>query len=183
MSSLRFFTVFAPRHRPDMAFHIFCRAALETQPITVFGDGRHTRAFTYVDDGVAATLAAGTAELANDRSSTSAAAPRRRFARRWNSSASWPEGASTCAISSASTETCVTRRATPHPRANLLGFHPQTSLEEVGLLSSSGSPAGARPASLRLPVDVVATLAVGVLVVVDHRMRCPGSTAPAVRGG
>lgn len=56
--SLRYFTVFGPRQRPDMAFHIFCRAALERRPITVFGDGRQTRDFSYVGDVVAATLAA-----------------------------------------------------------------------------------------------------------------------------
>ncbi|HWM54367.1 MAG TPA: NAD-dependent epimerase/dehydratase family protein [Solirubrobacterales bacterium] len=56
--SLRYFTVFGPRQRPDMAFHIFCRAALEKRPITVFGDGRQTRDFSYVGDVVAATLAA-----------------------------------------------------------------------------------------------------------------------------
>lgn len=60
---LRYFTVFGPRHRPDMAFHIFCRAAIEEQPITIFGDGRQSRDFTYVGDVVAATLAAASAPL------------------------------------------------------------------------------------------------------------------------
>lgn len=59
--SLRYFTVFGPRQRPDMAFNIFCRAALANQPITVYGDGTQTRDFTYVADVAAATLAAGTA--------------------------------------------------------------------------------------------------------------------------
>jgi UDP-glucose 4-epimerase len=44
-----------------MAFNIFCRAALSGDPITVFGDGRQTRDFTYVGDVVAATRAAATA--------------------------------------------------------------------------------------------------------------------------
>jgi UDP-glucuronate 4-epimerase len=57
---LRYFTVFGPRQRPDMAFHKFLRAALSGAPITVFGDGRQTRDFTYVGDVVAATLAAAT---------------------------------------------------------------------------------------------------------------------------
>ena len=61
--SLRYFTVFGPRQRPDMAFHIFCRAAIEGKPLTVFGDGRQTRDFTYVGDVVAATIAASQAEL------------------------------------------------------------------------------------------------------------------------
>jgi UDP-glucose 4-epimerase len=53
--SLRYFSVYGPRQRPDMAFTRFCRAAIEEQPISVFGDGRQTRDFTYVDDIVAAT--------------------------------------------------------------------------------------------------------------------------------
>jgi UDP-glucuronate 4-epimerase len=59
---LRYFTVYGPRQRPDMAFHIFCRAALEDEPITVFGDGRQTRDFTFVGDIVAGTRAAGQAD-------------------------------------------------------------------------------------------------------------------------
>ena len=38
--ALRYFTVYGPRQRPDMAFHRFCRALLADQPITVYGDGR-----------------------------------------------------------------------------------------------------------------------------------------------
>lgn len=57
--SLRFFTVYGPRQRPDMGFHRFLRAALTGQPITLYGDGEQTRDFTYVDDIVAALLAAG----------------------------------------------------------------------------------------------------------------------------
>src|SRR3984957_2816090 len=56
--SLRFFTVFGPRQRPDMAFNIFCRAALDHEDTRVFGDGRQTRDFTFVTDVVAATRAA-----------------------------------------------------------------------------------------------------------------------------
>lgn len=58
--SLRYFTVFGPRQRPDMAFNIFFNAALAGAPIMVYGDGTQTRDFTYVEDIVAATLAAGT---------------------------------------------------------------------------------------------------------------------------
>jgi UDP-glucuronate 4-epimerase len=65
--ALRYFTVFGPRQRPDMAFHIFCRAALLGEPLIVFGDGRQTRDFTYVGDVVAATAAAADAELDQDR--------------------------------------------------------------------------------------------------------------------
>lgn len=65
--SLRFFTVFGPRQRPDMAFHRFCKAALQDDPITVFGDGFQTRDFTFVDDIVAGLLAAGRAEVPSGR--------------------------------------------------------------------------------------------------------------------
>ncbi len=57
--ALRFFSVYGPRQRPDMAFNIFCRAALEGRPLTLFGDGGQTRDFTFVQDVVAATRAAG----------------------------------------------------------------------------------------------------------------------------
>jgi UDP-glucuronate 4-epimerase len=58
--TLRFFSVFGPRQRPDMAFNQFCRSALAGEPITIFGDGRQTRDFTYVDDVVRCTRAAAT---------------------------------------------------------------------------------------------------------------------------
>jgi UDP-glucuronate 4-epimerase len=57
--SLRFFSVYGPRQRPDMAFNIFCRAALAGEPLTLFGDGGQTRDFTFVADVVAACRAAG----------------------------------------------------------------------------------------------------------------------------
>jgi UDP-glucose 4-epimerase len=56
--SLRFFTVFGPRQRPDMAFHKFFKAILGGKPIPVFGDGSQTRDFTYVDDIIEASLSA-----------------------------------------------------------------------------------------------------------------------------
>lgn len=49
-ASLRFFTVYGPRQRPDMAFNRFIRAAIQGKPIGVFGTGRQTRDFTYIDD-------------------------------------------------------------------------------------------------------------------------------------
>jgi UDP-glucose 4-epimerase len=58
-TSLRYFTVYGPRQRPDMAFHRFIRAALTGQPITLYGDGEQTRDFTFVTDTVDATIAAG----------------------------------------------------------------------------------------------------------------------------
>jgi UDP-glucuronate 4-epimerase len=56
--SLRYFTVFGPRQRPDMAFNIFCRKALADEEIEIYGDGQQTRDFTFVTDVVAATRAA-----------------------------------------------------------------------------------------------------------------------------
>jgi nucleoside-diphosphate-sugar epimerase len=57
-TSVRYFTVYGPRQRPDMAFNRFFRAALQGAPISVFGDGEQTRDFTFVDDAVAATILA-----------------------------------------------------------------------------------------------------------------------------
>jgi UDP-glucose 4-epimerase len=62
--SLRYFSVFGPRQRPDMAFHRFCRSILNGEPIVVYGDGAQTRDFTFVGDIVRATRAAATAPSA-----------------------------------------------------------------------------------------------------------------------
>jgi len=55
---LRYFTVYGPRQRPDMAFHRFIRQMLKGEPITVFGDGGQSRDFTFVSDAVEANLLA-----------------------------------------------------------------------------------------------------------------------------
>lgn len=57
--SLRYFTVYGPRQRPDMGFQRFLTAVKQDQPIAVYGDGEQTRDFTFVGDIVAATVAAG----------------------------------------------------------------------------------------------------------------------------
>jgi UDP-glucose 4-epimerase len=57
--AMRYFTVYGPRQRPDMAFHKFLRAAIRGDAITLYGDGEQTRDFTFVADAVAATIAAG----------------------------------------------------------------------------------------------------------------------------
>jgi nucleoside-diphosphate-sugar epimerase len=54
--SLRYFTVYGPRQRPDMAFNKFIRAILSNEEIPVFGDGKQTRDFTYVDDIIDANI-------------------------------------------------------------------------------------------------------------------------------
>jgi nucleoside-diphosphate-sugar epimerase len=58
VTSLRLFTVYGPRQRPDMAFDRLIRAALTDSPFTVFGDGSQVRSFTYVDDVADAAIAA-----------------------------------------------------------------------------------------------------------------------------
>jgi UDP-glucose 4-epimerase len=56
--SLRYFSVYGPRQRPDMAFHRFIRAGLEGESLRVLGDGHQSRDFTYVGDVVQATRSA-----------------------------------------------------------------------------------------------------------------------------
>lgn len=56
--SLRYFTVYGPRQRPDMGFNRFFRAILDGKPLVQFGDGLQTRDFTFVADVVSATAAA-----------------------------------------------------------------------------------------------------------------------------
>jgi UDP-glucuronate 4-epimerase len=56
-TALRFFTVYGPRQRPEMAITLFTRAVLGRRPITVFGDGSMRRDFTHVDDIVRGILA------------------------------------------------------------------------------------------------------------------------------
>ncbi|MFA6473070.1 MAG: NAD-dependent epimerase/dehydratase family protein [Candidatus Latescibacterota bacterium] len=62
---LRYFTVYGPRQRPDMAFHRFFRSGLRGEKITVFGDGTQTRDFTFIDDIVRATYDAAFADMAD----------------------------------------------------------------------------------------------------------------------
>jgi UDP-glucuronate 4-epimerase len=55
---LRYFSVYGPRQRPDMAYHILIRSLLRGKPFTMFGDGEQTRSNTFCLDGVEATLLA-----------------------------------------------------------------------------------------------------------------------------
>jgi len=57
---LRYFSVYGPRQRPDMGFHKFFKAILESNPITIYGDGHQSRDFTFVGDIISANLAAAT---------------------------------------------------------------------------------------------------------------------------
>ncbi len=56
--ALRFFTVYGPAQRPDLAIHKFTKAILNDQPITMYGDGSTSRDYTYVDDIVKGVMAA-----------------------------------------------------------------------------------------------------------------------------
>jgi len=58
ITCLRFFTVYGPRQRPDLAIHKFAKLIEEGKPIPVFGDGSMTRDFTYIDDIINGTIAA-----------------------------------------------------------------------------------------------------------------------------
>ena len=60
---LRYFTVYGPRQRPDMAIHKFLRNALFGQPIIIYGDGTQARDFTYISDVVIATIRAATSDV------------------------------------------------------------------------------------------------------------------------
>lgn len=55
---LRYFSVYGPRQRPDMAYHILIESLLKGAPFTMFGDGEQTRSNTFCTDGVEATILA-----------------------------------------------------------------------------------------------------------------------------
>ncbi len=58
VTALRYFTVYGPRQRPEMAIHTFCRAIDRGETLTLYGDGQSERDYTYIDDIVAGTVAA-----------------------------------------------------------------------------------------------------------------------------
>jgi nucleoside-diphosphate-sugar epimerase len=64
--SLRYFTVFGPRQRPDMAIHKFVKAILKGEVITIYGDGTQTRDFTFVDDAVEANILATKSDVVGE---------------------------------------------------------------------------------------------------------------------
>jgi UDP-glucuronate 4-epimerase len=61
--SLRYFSVYGPRQRPDMAAHRFIESLLDGHPVTVFGDGTQVRDYSYVGDVVDATIRSLSADL------------------------------------------------------------------------------------------------------------------------
>ena len=64
VTSLRYFTVYGPRQRPDMAFFRFIEALVSNEEIEIFGDGEQTREFTFVSDAIDGTLKAASADVA-----------------------------------------------------------------------------------------------------------------------
>lgn len=66
VTAVRYFTVYGPRQRPDMALFRFMKALVEGKSIEVFGDGEQTREFTYVTDAVDGTLKAASANVAGE---------------------------------------------------------------------------------------------------------------------
>ena len=65
--AVRYFTVYGPRQRPDMAFSRFIDAGRRDVPVDVYGDGNQTRDFTFVADAVEATILAGTVDDPGER--------------------------------------------------------------------------------------------------------------------
>ena len=63
---LRYFTVYGPRQRPDMAFPRFIKSLLNEEEIVIYGDGEQTRDFTYISDIVEATIEAAQGEVAGE---------------------------------------------------------------------------------------------------------------------
>jgi UDP-glucose 4-epimerase len=64
--SLRYFTVYGPRQRPDMAIHKFVKAVLTNEVISIYGDGTQTRDFTFISDVIDALALAAKTELCGE---------------------------------------------------------------------------------------------------------------------
>lgn len=65
VTSLRYFSVYGPRGRPDQVIYAFTKKLAESEPPTIYGDGTQTRDFTHVSDAVEATVLAAQSEEAN----------------------------------------------------------------------------------------------------------------------
>jgi len=73
ITCLRFFTVYGPRQRPDLAIHKFARCIVKGEPVPIYGDGTSQRDYTYIDD-IVDGIEAALDNLWATKSSTSAAA-------------------------------------------------------------------------------------------------------------
>lgn len=134
--ALRFFTVYGPRQRPDLAIHKFVARLEAGQPLPIFGDGETGRDYTYVDDIVAGVMAA----LEYDFARETGAAPFEIF----NLGNSHPIKLSQLVslLERATGKKAITQREAPQQgdvpltwadiskAEKLLGYHPQTTMEE-----------------------------------------------------
>jgi len=64
--SLRYFTVYGPRQRPDMAIYKFVKAILNNEKIPIFGDGTQMRDFTFIDDVIEANILAAESNITGE---------------------------------------------------------------------------------------------------------------------
>jgi nucleoside-diphosphate-sugar epimerase len=127
-TSVRYFTVYGPRQRPDMAFNRFIKAALAGAPITLYGDGEQTRDFTFVADAVAATMAAGDRGVPG-RAYNIGGGSRVSVNQVLEIIGRWPAGRSTSGASRRRRVTCATRMPTRRWRARTWGF-PAVTLQK-----------------------------------------------------
>jgi len=74
-SILRYFSVFGPRQRPDMAYHKFIQSIMNGRTINVYGDGKQIRSNTFVDDCVSATISAALSNPTNTEFNISGGEP------------------------------------------------------------------------------------------------------------
>ena len=136
--ALRFFSVYGPRQRPDMAFRRFCEAAAAGAPIEIYGDGRQTRDFTFVGDVVEAVLAAGDADGVGGEAYNIGGGSRVSLAPRSSCSPRSPAGRSTSATASESRATCRTPARRSTARARISASSPPPSCATACAPSSSG---------------------------------------------
>lgn len=143
--AFRFFTVYGPRQRPDLAIHKFVAHMEAAKPLLIFGDGESGRDYTYVDDIVAGVLAGLDYEFSAPRADRGIAdraegAPFEIF----NLGNSRPVKLSelVCLLERATGKKAIVHRDSPQPgdvpltwadtskAEKLLGYRPQTSIEE-----------------------------------------------------
>ena len=139
-TGLRFFTVYGPWGRPDMAYWLFARAILAGEPITVFDGGTLRRDFTYIDDIVAGVLGA----LDRPPVSESGDAPRPRLLNIGNNR-SEPVSHLISLLEAALGRRAVIRQA-PRPRADVA-----ETFADIGAIAALTGFAPATPLAVGIP--------------------------------
>ncbi|MCK4303908.1 MAG: NAD-dependent epimerase/dehydratase family protein [Candidatus Eisenbacteria sp.] len=134
--SLRYFTVYGPGQRPDMAFHRFVRAILEGRGLEVFGDGRQTRDFTFIADAVSANLLAARNGVPGGVYNIGGGSPASVLDVIHTLEAIIGRGAEVCFLPAEAGDPRATSADTAKARDEL-GFQPTVSLEE-GLRQMTG---------------------------------------------